>query len=530
MNATRSTKCEAHLYSATVPLWKPILFTAMAGGTGWGIRGQYGHENGAMIAGALVALTVCFLFARKMPIDHLVRAAALGIIAMGFGGSMTYGETIGLTHDHELHEIAINWPALRWGMLGLAIKGGIWISFFGLMLGMGLSGRRYALRDMTALMFAAIGAYFVGINSINYPFNPFPLDSPDRALPFLYFSDHWQWEPISQIKPRFENWGGMLLALVLVFVYAAWWMKDKLARNMALWGGLAGALGFPAGQCLQAYHQLGKDAFTTGIWPHLSLNWWNVMETTFGTIMGALIGLGFWLNRRKIGAMLDSDSVGATLKYIPIPAEITLVAIHVTLNAYLEFSTFEPIEVLYDLGLVMGIIPIVLIFGGRMGPYLVIFPIILQTIAGKDVRDIVYRQITHEDGTKERIYNEAAQIHVPFLAENVHLPFIVGWCIYFIIPMSIALFSAWHFYKKHQTQSCDPAFAGNALIIMGWLFFYLNWAFFGYPWPWEGWGPWPWQKWGGPNSTGTFFLVSMMTLTAMVVKGKKQNAAYEDSD
>ena len=165
-----------------------------------------------------------------------------------------------------------------------------------------------------------------------------------------------------------------------------------------------------------------------------------------------------------------------------------------------------------------------------MGPYLVIFPIILQTIAGKDVRDIVYRQITHEDGTKERIYNEAAQIHVPFLAENVHLPFIVGWCIYFIIPMSIALFSAWHFYKKHQTQSCDPAFAGNALIIMGWLFFYLNWAFFGYPWPWEGWGPWPWQKWGGPNSTGTFFLVSMMTLTAMVVKGKKQNAAYEDSD
>ena len=64
MNATRSTKCEAHLYSATVPLWKPILFTAMAGGTGWGIRGQYGHENGAMIAGALVSDRV-FSFCTK---------------------------------------------------------------------------------------------------------------------------------------------------------------------------------------------------------------------------------------------------------------------------------------------------------------------------------------------------------------------------------------------------------------------------------------------------------------------------------
>ena len=33
-----------------------MLFTALAGGMGWGIRGQYGHETGAMLAGLLVAL------------------------------------------------------------------------------------------------------------------------------------------------------------------------------------------------------------------------------------------------------------------------------------------------------------------------------------------------------------------------------------------------------------------------------------------------------------------------------------------
>ena len=35
------------------------MFSALAGGMGWGIRGQYGHETGAMIAGVLVSLTVC---------------------------------------------------------------------------------------------------------------------------------------------------------------------------------------------------------------------------------------------------------------------------------------------------------------------------------------------------------------------------------------------------------------------------------------------------------------------------------------
>ena len=34
---------------------------------------------------------------------------------------MTYGQTVGLTHDAEL---VGNWQALGWGLLGLFIKGG----------------------------------------------------------------------------------------------------------------------------------------------------------------------------------------------------------------------------------------------------------------------------------------------------------------------------------------------------------------------------------------------------------------------
>ena len=55
---------------------------------------------------------------------------------------MTYGQTVGLTHDGALTG---NWEALRWGLVGLAVKGGVWIGFGGVFLGMGLGGVLVAL-------------------------------------------------------------------------------------------------------------------------------------------------------------------------------------------------------------------------------------------------------------------------------------------------------------------------------------------------------------------------------------------------
>jgi hypothetical protein len=98
---------------------KSILLTAMAGAMGWGIRGQYGHETGAMIAGVLVSLVLVFLHCPQTASLRAARAVAFGTIAMGIGGSMTYGQTIGLTQNPE---VIGNWAAWRWGMLGLGIK------------------------------------------------------------------------------------------------------------------------------------------------------------------------------------------------------------------------------------------------------------------------------------------------------------------------------------------------------------------------------------------------------------------------
>jgi hypothetical protein len=40
-----------HSGRSGVSWWQVVLFSSLAGGLGWGIRGQYGHETGAMTYG-----------------------------------------------------------------------------------------------------------------------------------------------------------------------------------------------------------------------------------------------------------------------------------------------------------------------------------------------------------------------------------------------------------------------------------------------------------------------------------------------
>ncbi len=57
------TEVGADLGAARPGLLRAMALTAVAGGMGWGIRGQYGHETGAMLAGVLVGYTLIALFA-----------------------------------------------------------------------------------------------------------------------------------------------------------------------------------------------------------------------------------------------------------------------------------------------------------------------------------------------------------------------------------------------------------------------------------------------------------------------------------
>ena len=73
------------------------LLPAVAMSVGWGFRGDYGHEAGAMVPGALVALAICLTSGREDWWNRAPMLAMLGAIGWAFGGQMSYGKIIGYT-------------------------------------------------------------------------------------------------------------------------------------------------------------------------------------------------------------------------------------------------------------------------------------------------------------------------------------------------------------------------------------------------------------------------------------------------
>jgi len=204
-------------------------------------------------------------------------------------------------------------------------------------------------------------------------------------------------------------------------------------------------------------------------------NWWNIMETTFGTVMGAVLGLGLWLNRRRVAVSSEPD-------VSPLPAWLIglLLALHVSLLTFVEFSSFQWIDGVYDLGLMMGLIPLVACVRGRWWPYLQLLPITLLPIAGKTLRA---------------------------LADPINPS--ASWLAYLILPMLLAVTLAVWFARKAKPAGEHPAFIRSTLLFCTWIYFGLNYAFFGFPWPWE--------AWGGRTPNAVLFFIAAMGLTLTVL-------------
>ncbi len=327
-------------------------------------------------------------------------------------------------------------------------------------------------------MLGAIGVYFLGVWLLNSPFDP-----AHKVVPRIYFSSDWHWYPEGKIKPRPERWGGLLVALLLIQAYARGWRKDRLALRMGLWGALGGMVGFPCGQCIQAFHAWNPELFTRGVWTHLgkNMNWWNWMETTYGAIMGASLGLGLWFNREKIQPPAEQDAP------FPLPLEIILVAVHLTLLICLEFTRLK-FSLVYDYCLVMGLIPVVAIAGGRWWPYFMIFPVTLVPYIGKTVRQLVYR-------------------------ETLIGP-VAGWGVYAILPLVVALITMGVLRNRADSGMDGQSWASRALLVCAWMYFLLNLAVFHYA--------WPWRAWTARTPNNIAFMICVLGLTVLAAwKGRR---------
>ena len=233
-----------------------VLFPCLAILLGWGLRGFIGGgPYGAMIPGAMMGLCLGLLLDRPVPETALL--ALFGAVGVGFGGEVTYGQTIGLLKHPE---------TFAWGLLGLTLKGAVWGLLGGGVDRKSVVGGRSVDLGGRRVIQQTMAAFYIGWRPTNLP-------------QMVYFSD-----PVNQ--PREESWAG-LLASALAFL--AWYYLKRpkegpfLAGRFALWGLVGGGLGFGGGALWMAY----GDALPV---PQQWFGWWKKMEFTFGALLGAAWG------------------------------------------------------------------------------------------------------------------------------------------------------------------------------------------------------------------------------------------------
>jgi hypothetical protein len=78
-----------------------ILLTGLSVSIGWGIRGQFGHEYGAALAGAIGGMSIALVSGREDWRRRIHYFAMLCAIGFGFGGSMSYMKTVAYAHSSD---------------------------------------------------------------------------------------------------------------------------------------------------------------------------------------------------------------------------------------------------------------------------------------------------------------------------------------------------------------------------------------------------------------------------------------------
>ena len=170
---------------------------------GWGLRGYIGGGPfGAMIPGAMVALALCRLLGVSG--ERAALAAAFGAVSVGFGGEMTYGQTVGFVRD----------PAtLAWGLTGLALKGSIWGLAGGAFLAAGFAAVPW--RRLVAALGAFLAAMAAGWAAANHP-------------KLIYFSNRVD-------LPREEMWAGLLLGGLAFWLAMRDVPRSAVSRGRGSW-------------------------------------------------------------------------------------------------------------------------------------------------------------------------------------------------------------------------------------------------------------------------------------------------------
>lgn len=290
----------------------PYFFvTALSLSIGWGIRGNFGHEYGAMIPGALAAMAAVLLVGRRDWLSATPLFAMFGALGWSFGGSMSYMQVIGYTHSGHS-------PSVLYGFACLFAIGFLWAALGGA----GTTLPAVAGRGRVTELLPVIGLVFVSwwlqgilvepvLRSLGVDLNWYDTDWQaallalvtalgvaanrgrfDRATSLvLHMAGGW-WLGflvlvlalgLRMTPPRGDNWAGCLGMTVGMLAYCMRTGLGEVARASLITGFLGG-IGFAGASMLKLVEV--TSGYTT--------NWHSVLEQTTGLFNGLAIAVAVW--------------------------------------------------------------------------------------------------------------------------------------------------------------------------------------------------------------------------------------------
>lgn len=251
-----------------------IVLATLCCSYGWAIRGSImGGQKGAMLPGALLGFALAYLSGNQVIIDNFWIPAAVGAGAMFFGGTQTYGQTLGMSADRN------NKRRHLLGRAGTFVKGASWFGAFCGLEAVCFAAMAGKFSVLQLCLFVAFLPVFtiLGFFVLNWPQKP-----KEGKFPKLYFSEG-----------RTETWGGIFFVSVEIILFGAVTMNWFIVE-MTLAGLITGGLGFFLGNGLQnVLYVKAKDN------PFISP--WKAMEISFGAIGGLGSALSFYFAYKNSG-------------------------------------------------------------------------------------------------------------------------------------------------------------------------------------------------------------------------------------
>ena len=325
-----------------------IVLAGLAMSVGWGIRGDYGHEAGAMIPGALVGLAICLASGRE---DWWRRASLMGMcgaLGWAFGGQMSYGRIIGYTAGSSLLDVS-------YGYASLFVIGGLWAGIGSAILALSVTQpmsylERFA-RPLVALWLVWLLLYLSGLTA--WLTDRWFLNDTDwtGALSALLVAGLWSllfpsersacgliaflaggwWAGyllltvllgLHMTPPRSDNWAGCVGLFIALLAYLLR-RNDRAAVLAAGYGFLLGGVGFVLGDFV---NMLGRAQWgPVGRYEVLhGLDYWKWMEQLFGLLMGLGVGAVFF---HRLGPRLPPASEDCRPRRLRVLAPVFLLVV-----------------------------------------------------------------------------------------------------------------------------------------------------------------------------------------------------------